>query len=468
MDETEMLATPIGFATLALGLPLYGWQDRALAPLELASGRAARRTKISVVTPNGAGKSERIVASAALWWAAAHARGKVVITSKDQKQLNNQVVPAIQKHLEKLGGWTYVRSPYFRVTTPTGGSIHAFVTDEAQRAEGWHKEDDVTGPLLMIVDEAKSIAEPIYQAIYRCGWNALMLVSSPGVRSGHFHDSHTKLREDFICIQAGLKDCPHIPAEKIADIIKTYGEEHPFTRSAVYGEFMDEDDATRFVVPLSSLLRCLENPPAHKRGVTAAFCDFAAGGDENVLATRDGNLVRLSACWREANKHAAVGRFIREFRAAGLRPEQIWCDASDKEMADLLAEAGWSINRKNFGAPAYNDEVYLSWGAEAWHETAHAIERCEVILPDDERLKAQLTTRMKSINARGKLCLEDKHAMRKRNLSSPDRADAVCGVLSVREMAAVRYLGGAAPGLGAQLDEAMNTGGVLAGAEAGW
>jgi hypothetical protein len=137
-------------------------------------------------------------------------------------------------------------------------------------------------------------------------------------------------------------------------------------------------------------------------------------------------------------------------------------------MADLLAEAGWSVNRKNFGAPAYNDEIYLSWGAEAWHETANAIERCEIILPDDEKLKAQLTTRMKSINARGKLCLEDKHAMRKRNLSSPDRADAICGVLAVREMAAVQYFGRIPMGFGAQLDEAMNTGGVLAGAEAGW
>lgn len=462
-----MLATPIGFATLALGLSLYGWQDRAIAPLELASGANAQRVKVSVCTPNGAGKSERIVAASSLYWLAAHARGKVVITSKDQKQLSNQVVPAIEKHLAKLGGWTAVHSPYFRVTTPTGGSLHAFVTDEASRLEGWHKEDDVHGPLLFIADEAKSIAEVLFQAIYRCTWNALLLTSSPGIKAGHFFDSHTKLRDDFICVQAGLKDCPHIPPEKIADIVKTYGEEHPFTRSALFGEFMDEDDMNKFVVPLSSLLRCLENPPTHKRGIRAAFCDFAAGGDENVLATRDGNKVALAACWRESNKHAAVGRFIREFRAAELRPEQIWCDASDAEMAQLLAEAGWPINRKNFGAPAYNDELYLSWGAEAWHETALSVEKCDIILPDDEKLKAQLTTRQKGINARGKLCLEDKHAMRKRNLPSPDRADAVCGVLAVRDMAAVNYI--TRPGsLFARLDEEVSTGGALAGAEAGW
>lgn len=148
--------------------------------------------------------------------------------------------------------------------------------------------------------------------------------------------------------------------------------------------------------------------------------------------------MEIAAAWREADKRAAVGRFITEFRRAGLSAEQIWCDASDKDMADLLADAGWPPHRQNFGAPAANPEMYLSWGAEAWHETGLAIERCEVILPaDDDVLHAQLTARKKEINSRGKLCLEDKHTMRRRRLPSPDRADAVCGVLNVRDYSAL-------------------------------
>lgn len=466
MDATDAMTTPIGFAELVLGLALYGWQDAAIAPLELATGPNAERVKVSLVTPNGAGKSERVVASAALWWAATHERGQVVITSKDNKQLLNQVVPAIEKHLAKFEGWSCVHSPYFQVTTATGGKIHAFVTDEASRLEGWHKDGDIVGPLLFIADEAKSIPDALFEAIYRCTWNALLLTSSPGIKLGHFFDSHTKLREDFHCVKAGLEDCPHIPKEKIEDIIKTYGPDHPLTLSSLKGEFMDEDDMNKFVVPLSSLLRCLENPPRHKTGIRAAFCDFAAGGDENTLAVRDGNKVELVACWREANKHAAVGRFIMEFRKAGLRPEQIWGDAAAADMLELLAGAGWPINRKNFGSPAYNDELYISWGSEAWHEAAMAIERCEVILPDDEKLKAQLTTRQKGFNARGKLCLEDKASLRKRGIPSPDRADAVCGVLAVREMAAVAYTGKAMT-LMEQIEEAQQEV-ALAGADAGW
>ena len=439
MDATDLLTTTAGFAEGILGLPpLYDWQIRALLPLEQATGPNAVRTKQSTLTPNEAGKSSVIVATAALWWAAMHKRGKVVISSKSSLQLENQIIPAIERHLHKFGGWHAVRSPRYEVTTPTGGQIIAFVTNDAGRAEGWHKADDIDGPLLIIVDEAKSVDEPIFQAFDRCGYNAIMYTSSPGLMMGRFFDSHTRLAADFHTVRAGLVDCPHIAKAKVDDIIKTYGIDHPFTRSAVFGEFMEQDDANKFVVSLSALIKCLDNPPEHKTGIVAAFCDFAAGGDENVVAVRRGNKVEIAAAWREANKHAAVGRFIMEFRKAGLEADQIWCDASDKEMADLLAGAGWPVHRQNFGAPATNAEMYISWGAEAWHETALSIERCEVILSaQDDTLKAQLTTRQRSINARGKLCLEDKHAMRKRNLPSPDRADAVCGVLAVRDYSAL-------------------------------
>ena len=54
-----------------------------------------------------------------------------------------------------------------------------------------------------------------------------------------------------------------------------------------------------------------------------AFCDFAAGGDENVLAVRRGNRVEIVATWREQDTMKAVGRFIQLFREQDLRPEQI-------------------------------------------------------------------------------------------------------------------------------------------------
>src|SRR5215510_5332587 len=60
LDELRLRAE--GFAELTLGLPLYDWQARAVMPIERAT---IQRQNIAVCTPNGSGKDERIIPSAA-------------------------------------------------------------------------------------------------------------------------------------------------------------------------------------------------------------------------------------------------------------------------------------------------------------------------------------------------------------------------------------------------------------------
>lgn len=439
MDATDILATTTGFAEGILGLPpLYDWQIRALLPLESATGTVSKRTKTTVSTPNGGGKDTVIIATAALWWVSVHKRGKVVITSKSDLQISQQTIPAIERHKAKFQGYSSVASPRYELTTPTGGKIIAYVTNHPGRVEGFHKEDNFDGPLLYIVNEAKSVDESIMEAVDRCTYNALLYASSPGVMFGRFFDSHTKLAGDFFTIKAGLADCPHIPPEKIADIIKTYGEHHPFTRSTLFGEFMEEDDLNKFVCGVESYRRCVDNPPTHKPGMRVGFCDFADGGAENVFGVRDGNKVEIVAAWRDRSPEAVAGKFVRLFAASGLDKSQIFGDAAGKKILDLLALAGWSINRQGFGDTPTNKEMYPSWVAEAWHEGAAGIDRCEWILPaNDAMLKAQVTSRQKHLNAKGRLCLEDKHDLSKRNIESPDRADVVFGLMAVRDYSAL-------------------------------
>lgn len=62
------------------------------------------------------------------------------------------------------------------------------------------------------------------------------------------------------------------------------------------------------------------------------------------------------------------------------------------------------------------------------------IARREVVLPDDNDLKAQLLDRKKVPNSQGKLAIERKVDMKKGNreggpAQSPDRADAVLGAI---------------------------------------
>lgn len=250
MTAADAIATPIGWCEHVLGLTLYPWQDRLLTWFERSTGKDCERVKASVAAPNGSGKDDRVIAGLALWWLAVHRNGRVVITSKDSRQLDEQTYPAIAKHASKLEGWRFLQRS---VESPTGGKIILFTTDEPGRAEGWHKSDDLHGPLLIIVNEAKSVPDAIFEAFDRCTYNGLLYISSTGLMQGRFYDSHTKLAAQFRRLVVTLEECPHIPRDRIDDLLAMYGRDHYLVRSSLYSEFTSQDDANAFIFPLEKV-----------------------------------------------------------------------------------------------------------------------------------------------------------------------------------------------------------------------
>lgn len=226
---------------------IYEWQEDAVTPFDDASERLVQ---VSLCTPNGSGKSAVVIPTLVLGWLAFYPRGRVVVTTADGKQLDGQVMPAIEAHRSKFPTWKFIER---EILTPgpdgkfgDGGRFYAFTTDQSGRAEGWHKLDDTVGPLLIIADEAKTIPDDIFSAIDRCTYNAILLTSSPGYMHGRFWESQTKPELGFVRLKAGLADCPHIPPNKIARIIAQHGPRSPFTLSTLHGEFMLDGAESRF------------------------------------------------------------------------------------------------------------------------------------------------------------------------------------------------------------------------------
>ena len=416
------------FAKTVLGCDLYGWQSEIAEAVDF--GSQLERVRIAVRTPNESGKSSIVIPLAITRWLDRYARAKVVLMSADSRQLDSQLMRALFSYRSpRLTHWEFLQR---EIRTPTGGQLVAFTTDEASRVEGHHGQKGA--PLLMIVDEAKSIEAPIFEAIDRCGYAVLLIISSPGLRSGTFFDCFALNSQNHICFEISLEQCPHISKEKIRDMLETYGEQHPLVRSSIYGEFMDLAEGESFVVNFQALMDGIQNPPGARisKHEYAAFCDFAMGWDENVLAIRTGNKLIGLIGWHDTNAISIVGRFILEFRKAGLRAEQIWGDEGGlgKPMCDMLRDAGWPINRFNFGAKATDEDHYTSRGAELWHNFAQRVSRHEIVLINDPTLVSQLTSRKTTYDGRGRLGIEKKDDMASRGVKSPDRADAVIGAFN--------------------------------------
>src|SRR5262249_18038882 len=159
------------------------------------------------------------------WFLFYYPRGRVVITTRSDTQLETQTIANLDKHWRKFGWTQPVKSPLYTLVTPTGGSLIAFVTNEGTRAQGHHTTPDQ--PLLMIVNEAKSVHNSVLEGIDPCTPDVLLLIRSPGGREGRFYDCFTKLAPYYATIRAGLADCPHISQEKIEHTVAKYGADHP-------------------------------------------------------------------------------------------------------------------------------------------------------------------------------------------------------------------------------------------------
>ena len=417
------LSKPAAFASNVLGINLYDWQRKVLRDLESKDCRVALRAA------NGSGKTSTIISAILIWHALVYPRSIAVTTAGVFRQVESQLWPSLRNHIAKLGGAWEVTSGEIRYLHPNGNTsrIIGYSATDPGRAEGWHAEDHEYHPLLMVVDEAKTVADPLFEAISRCQPTRLLIASSPGGTSGAFYRAFTKEANMWSKHAVTAFDCPHITQKQIDEITQRYGEKHPLTRSMIYGEFVDIG-AESLVINLNKLQNCYNAPPRFKPGVRTAGVDFAAGGDQNVICISDGNKILPMIAWREKDTMAAVGRFIVEFKKAGLEANNIYADASGMGMVmcDALAESGWAVNRVNFGATAYDNNAYTNRSAEMWYNMAKKIEDAEIILPeDDEDLTAQLTCRRTITNSKGKLGVESKDSMRARGIASPDRADAL-------------------------------------------
>jgi hypothetical protein len=457
--ERRLLATPEGFARGLLGFKPYPKQSAVLRSMQ------APGAKVAFKSCNEGGKTSVIITSLILWHLFAFPKGMVQSTSGSWAQIISQLVPKLKSFAHKFPRWRFLDKEI--LTEHPAGFWRGISTNDAGRFEGAHADQDA--PLLIIVDEAKTVADDIYEAIERCRPTRLLLASSTGESMGEFYRAFTSRSRYYTAlVSQTVEECPHIPVKHVDETTAKWGgRDSDLIKSMFWAEFMDQ--AGMGIIRALHLERLMANPPTFDgKPEQKGFCDFAAGGDENVFAVRRGNRVTIEDAWRDADTMAGVGRFIINYKRSGLAPHEIEGDADGlgKPMCDALAEAGWPIVFFHGGKPPRRDEHYANLWAEAWYEGANDIERGLWSLPDDPELRGQLLTRKRRYDRRGKLALESKEDMRKRGVPSPDRADAVLGVmLPCRQARSISLVQQEAV---AQLQDDEQESGGRSGFDSGW
>lgn len=432
LNAKDVLASPVLFGRVVLGFNFYKWQEEILNEAEwILANPEVRPNSISIVANNGSGKTSVLVAALVLWALTAYKGSLVVITSGTFRQVSEQLFPSLRRFQHKFKGWIFND---VEITSPHGSHALGFSASDPGKAEGFHAKDHLNAPLIYIVDEAKTVDDEIYTSIDRCQPTLRILVSSAGGKSGAFYRSHTSERSNYRCHKVTVDDCPHISQEEVQSIIAKYGKDHPFTRSTLYSEFMGDDEDC--VISSAILDRLFSTPQQHNRNPEKhLFCDYAAGGDENVLCMREGNKVTIEDAWVEKDTMRACGRFIQNFRRLGIKPEESpeFISGDDGGVGhainDRFAELGWNINRVNFGGKSSDAKIWANYAAEMWDRGRKLIEDVKIILPDDSVMREQMVNRKWKRSSDGALQLESKRDVKARGGHSPDRADAALGAM---------------------------------------
>lgn len=426
----QLQRDPCLFASQFLGVDWWPMQ-------KVIAENVRDNSRIAVKACHSSGKT-KVASDIALWWLATHPESVIISTAPTNRQVTELL-------------WREMRDGYntaARRGFPLGGRFYdvpEWSIDEKWYALGLSTKDPNSfqghhsSYMLVIVDEAPGVAEPIFEAIEGVLSTAnakLLLLGNPTSMSGAFHSAFHAERSRYCCMSIPADITPNfdtvqprrpylITPEWSEGVRQKYGEDSPFYQSRVMAEFPRQGTDT--LIPLQLVEDAVARWQDMEEGVPCEMgVDVARyGDDETVFVVRRGAKVCHIASFRGYDTMRTVGEAIRlqrQFIVHDIKVDSVGIGAG---VYDRLAEQSFHAVQIESAEAARDKEQYANRRAEMWAGLKHRLQDGDIALPPDESLVAQLVSVKYKYNSRGQLVIESKEDMAKRGIESPDRADAV-------------------------------------------
>jgi hypothetical protein len=230
---------------------------------------------------------------------------------------------------------------------------------------------------------------------------------------------------DHIFIPALPKDNPDLPEGYVDRLRELFPNDWQ-------ARFLEGDwtafEGTNNVFPykdiLSACARTLEPGEPRALGVDVAR---SLGGDESVIARRDGSVGRIIQALRTNDLMVVAGQVILAKKAIGRKDTvNIDADGMGSGVVDRLREQGYEINEFHGGGKSTDSDRFRNLKAEIYWGFRERLAEGTIDLPDDDlELKAQLTSCTYRVTSSGQLEITPKEDMKKKGIKSPDRAEGM-------------------------------------------
>ena len=432
-------ADPVFFCEHALGLRLWEKQQDALRAI-------CNSDQVAIVASQKTGKSY-LLAAAALWYVSTHANARVIFLSSVAAQLravNFRALGELYRGARiKLGGELHTM-PHLGLQFPDGRCVVGLSAGTPEAAAGYSGANQ-----LWLVDEASGVEDPILETVFgnAAGGAKVVLCGNPTRTAGKFFDAFngssrfwTQIRMNSIEASAHAKKFPGLARRDwIEQRREEWGEQSPFFRVRILGEFCDEDSSALIPISLISEAERRWNGSDLKDEVDRRTVPIRIGidvarsddGDETVfvlvrgrrfvtypIAKRglDGAGILhevnslLAKYWKEGEAQPVV---IVDATGVGASPvDFLKTSRKWRTVPVLVAEKS---SRPNEFA---NLRAEIAFGVRKWLELGSAV-------PKDSKLLHELASIRVLYDSKNRLQIEKKGEIKERIGRSPDRFDAL-------------------------------------------
>jgi len=395
---------------------------------------ASGERRVSVKSGRRIGKTT-LMAWLSLWFEMTRANARTIVTAPSSAQLEDAYIPSFREWCQRLPPdlfemWDIRAQRFdFRMTKRQG--FENFVTIRTARADSPESLQGINAPnVLVLVDEAAGVGDANFESLSGSlgTKNAhMVLTGNPNRSSGYFYQTHTSLVDHWKTMTVNSEDCPMVSKEWVEEMKVKYGDTSNAYRIHVLGEFPTGDDNT--VIPIELIEAAIGRDVVVTQHAPMIWgLDVARfGDDKSALCRRKGNTVTQMQTWRDLDTMQLAGAVQVEYEAALERPTEILIDVIGigAGVVDRLREMGLPARGINVSESPAMGEQYVHLKDELWFKGLAWLEKRDCRLPNDEDLKQQLAMVRKDFTSNGKAKIESKRELRRRGVSSPDKADAL-------------------------------------------
>ena len=412
---------PARFMREILGMDLDKWQE------ELADEFHAH-DRFAIASGHSSGKTA-LTAGIVSYFIAVHPDPQIIVTANTELQLRQKTWRELAKWHNKslLKEWFTWTATTYSLKGAEETWFAAAVPNTPHSAEsfaGAHEQY-----MLLIFDEASAIDRAIWETAEGAtatqgGYRKWLVFGNPTRIDGAFFDCFHKSRHRWKTRHLDTRQCKYADQSQIQAWAEDYGEDSDFFRVRVRGLFPNASvvQLIGYGVVRNAADRLIDDL-VYQFAPKVIGVDVARFGDDaTVITRRQGLKVWPQLVLRGANTMEVANRVAQEIM--DWHPQAVFVDevGLGAGVVDRLNQLGHAVIGVNAGAKP-DDAKHYNKRMEMWSLMAKWIEQADI--PDDQELIDDLTGPEYYFTAKGQMQLEPKGSLKKRGLSSPDRADSL-------------------------------------------